>query len=181
MPSGQLLLDVGVYLPDFLHFEVGEVYGQFILHRLAEGLLFDDLPHSYQVGRGQLLDQFGDVDQLLLFVVLFAFLLLPVVEVAAVPDVRYLAGHFIDSFLQQGQVVLELYLPRLLDVEEELLNHFADEEERGLFVGDCLGLVEDEHHPVFEGVDGVDVLLVLGLDLQHALVEANLLQVGGKQ
>jgi hypothetical protein len=62
-------------------------------------------------------------------------------------------------------------------VEEELVDQLVDHAQGRLLVGDILQVLEDEHHPVLEGVDRVDVFLVFRFDLEEGAHEAHPLQV----
>jgi hypothetical protein len=51
-------------------------------------------------------------------------------------------------------------------VKQELIDELADHIQRPLIVGELLEVPEDEHHSVFEGIDRVDVLLILRLNFK---------------
>lgn len=62
-------------------------------------------------------------------------------------------------------------------MEEEFIVELIDHVKCLLIVGELLEMFEDEHDPIFEGVDGMDVLLVLGLDLEEGVHKTHSLQV----
>ena len=129
---------------------------------------------------GQGADELCNVKYLFLIVVLLVSLLLPVVEIARLLDLRYLPGHLIDALLNVVQTALKLQFSGLFDMEQKLIDELVDHAEGALFEGDVLEVFEDEHHAILEGVNRVDVLLVLRLDLEEGTHETHPLQVARK-
>ena len=66
-------------------------------------------------------------------------------------------------------------------MEEELIVELIDHVECLLVVGELLEVFEDKHYAVFEGVNRMDVFLVLCLDFEEGVHEAHPLQVLGKR
>lgn len=66
-------------------------------------------------------------------------------------------------------------------MEEKFVVEFIDHVECLFVVGELLEMLENEHYAVFEGVDRMDVLLVLCLDFEEGIHEAHSLQVLGER
>lgn len=173
----QLLLHVELYLPYLLRFQLSQVEVERARAYLLEGFLLDYLENAHPFLLGEGADEFCNVKYLFLIVVLLVSLLLPVVVVAGLLDLRDFPGDLIDAFLDIVEAIFKLQFSGLFDVEEKLVDEFVDHAEGGLFEGDVFEVLEDEHHAVLEGVDRVDVLLVLRFDLQEGAHEAHPLQV----
>lgn len=62
-------------------------------------------------------------------------------------------------------------------MEEEFVIELIDHVECLFIIGKLFEMFEDEHDPIFEGVNGMDVLLVFSLDLEERVHKAHSLQV----
>lgn len=145
-----------------------------------EGLLLDYLHDSHELLLRQRFHEFSNVEHLLLIIILLIPLLLAVVVITRFLYLRDLPRYPVNAFLNVIETVLKLQLACLLHMEEELIIELVDHAECLLIIGELLEVFEDEHYPILEGVNRMDVLLVLGLDLQEGVHEAHPLQVLGE-